>query len=73
VDGDAFALAPTGPATVTFLGEWGETLAEERTTTSPGPARDVVYRLSGGESLVRARVMDAAGRHAWTAAYRVVD
>jgi hypothetical protein len=62
-------------ARVTFLDERGSTLAVLPAVDAAARdgAREVTYRLSGGESLVRARVSDPAGRHAWTAGYRVGD
>jgi hypothetical protein len=64
VEDDALHVTTADPqATVTFLGQGGAVLAEAR-----GPS--AVYRLSGDESLVRARVTDGEGHHAWTAAYR---
>ncbi len=64
VDADSLRITTTDPhATIAFLGEGGAVLAE-----SPGPG--AVYRLTGDETLVRARVTDAEGHHAWTAAYR---
>lgn len=76
VQGDTFAVetADTG-ATVAFVGERGETLAEVRAADAPTGegGRRLSYHLAGGELLVRARLADAAGRHAWTAAYRVDD
>jgi hypothetical protein len=74
VQGDTFVVATAdASATVAFLGERGETLAEVRAADVPedGGARVLAYRLAGGELLVRARLADALGRHAWTAAYRV--
>jgi hypothetical protein len=76
VQDDAFVVATTDArAVVTFVGEWGETLAERRASDAAkdGDAYEVVYRLTGDEALVRARVSDPEGRHAWTAAYRVSD
>ena len=70
VGGDTFVVATAdSQAVVTFVGEEGETLAEMR--AADAPTQEVTYRLTGGETLVRARVTDAEGRHAWTAAYRV--
>ncbi len=74
VNGEAFSVGTTDPAaTVSFLGERGELLANVR--AADVAPRDGVweigYRLTGGETLVRARIADAAGRHAWTVAYRV--
>lgn len=74
VQGDVFAVTTTDPgASVAFLGEGGAILADVRATEAPaeGGAHAITYRLTGGETFVRARVTDAAGRHAWTAAYRV--
>jgi len=74
VQRDTFLVATTDPAaSVVFLGERGETLAQVRAADVAPKAdvRELTYRLTGGETLVRARVSDAAGRHAWTAAYRV--
>jgi hypothetical protein len=76
VHGDTFSVATTdASATVAFLGERGETLAEMRAADAPagGGDRQLSYRLAGGELLVRARLADAQGRHAWTVAYRVED
>jgi hypothetical protein len=75
VQGDAFTVTTTDPlASVTFVGEKGETLANVHARDTPaGDPRVLTYRLAGGETLVRARVSDAQGRHAWTAAYRVAD
>ena len=74
VHGDTFSVGTSDTsATVAFLGERGETLAEMRAADAPsgGSDREVVYHLAGGELLVRARLTDEQGRHAWTAAYRV--
>lgn len=47
---------------VEFIGSGGRVLE----TTSAGPAR---YRVRGGEGYVRAHVVQAGGREAWTQAY----
>jgi hypothetical protein len=76
VKDDVFAVATTDPgATVEFLGERGEVLSVQRAGDVPPREYlfEVAYRLSGGETLVRARMDDAVGRHAWTVAYRVTD
>jgi hypothetical protein len=76
VQGDTFVVATAdASATVAFLGERGETLARLRASDAPasGSERQLSYRLAGGELLVRARLSDAQGRDAWTAAYRVDD
>jgi hypothetical protein len=71
IAGDTFTVAtPDADASVTFIGEGGDVLADFPAARAPGrPA--VTYRLAGGETFVRARVSDSQGRHAWTAAYRV--
>jgi hypothetical protein len=67
VEGDTFRVTASDPgATVTFLGDGGAVLAEVRAASG-------VYRLTGEEGVVRARVTDPAGHHAWTAAYRTGD
>lgn len=74
VQDDVFTVVVTDPrATVAFLGDRGAVLAEVRAADVPaqGDARALTYRLTGEEGLVRARVSDAEGRHAWTAAYPV--
>jgi hypothetical protein len=78
VRADTFTVATTDPdARVAFVGERGEILAEVR-ASDVSPKRDapdereITYRLQGGETLVRARIVNAAGERAWTAAYRVV-
>ncbi|HEY3821933.1 MAG TPA: CehA/McbA family metallohydrolase [Polyangiaceae bacterium] len=64
VQGAVFTVTTTDPAaTVTFLGDDGAVLAEVH-------AKSATYRLTGEEGLVRARIADTAGHHAWTAAYR---
>lgn len=68
VQGDTFVVATEDTAaSVDFLGEHGALLARVR------GARELRYQLAGGEKVVRARLVDAQGRHAWTAAYRVAD
>jgi hypothetical protein len=61
-------------ATAAFLGEGGDVLARVRAADVPavGGMRVLTYRLGGDDAYVRARVSDAEGRCAWTAAYRVV-
>jgi hypothetical protein len=74
VQGDTFLVTTTdADATVDFLGEHGVLLATVRAAEVParGELREIRYRLRGDEALVRARIADARGRHAWTAAYRV--
>jgi hypothetical protein len=74
VEGEAFAIATTdATASVAFLGEDGEVLAQMRAADAPpnGDKREMTYRLVGGETQVRARITDGMGRWAWTAAYRV--
>jgi len=74
VGDDTFVVSTADPgATVAFLDQGGEKLAEVRSASAPSRdgVRDVTYRLRGGESLVRARITDAQGRQAWTPAYRV--
>ena len=76
VQGDTFLVATTDAgATVDFLGARGALLARMRAADAPlrGEVREISYRLAGDETLVRARLEDAQGRHAWTAAYRVGD
>jgi hypothetical protein len=76
VEGDVFTVTTTDArASVVFLGVGGETLAEVRAAdvAARGDAREITYQLTGNEGLVRARVSDAEGRHAWTAAYRTED
>jgi hypothetical protein len=76
VQPETFVVSTTDPeATVEFLDQTGTVLARTRAgDASPGGrVRDVSYRLTGYEDLVRATVTDAAGRRAWTAAYRVAD
>jgi hypothetical protein len=76
VEGETFVVATTDPdARVAFVGERGEVLADVRAGDAPARdgVREVTYRLEGGEIVVRARVTDAAGRSAWTAAYVVTD
>jgi len=71
---DVFTVTTVDPrARVAFIGDGGATLAEMRASDVPaqGNARAMTYRLTGEEGLVRARVSDAEGHHAWTAAYRV--
>jgi hypothetical protein len=71
---DVLAVTTKDPAaTATFLGEGGEVLAVVRAAdvAATGDARVLSYRLVGGETRVRARISDAQGRYAWTAAYRV--
>lgn len=73
---DVFTVTTTDPhASVAFIGDGGAILAEVRATDVPtgGKARAMTYRLTGEEELVRARVSDAEGRHARTAAYRTGD
>jgi hypothetical protein len=73
VQDDVFTVVTTDPrASVAFLGDRGTVLSEVRAADVPaqGDARALTYRLTGEEGLVRARVSDAEGRHAWTAAYR---
>lgn len=73
VAGNTFTVATLAPdAGVTFLGEGGDVLADFPAAHDPGrPVQAATYHLTGGETFVRARVSDAQGRHAWTAAYRV--
>jgi hypothetical protein len=74
VQGDTLLVATTdAAATVAFLGERGETLLEARAAEVPlsQGAHELSYHLAGGELLVRARLTDALGHQAWTAAYRV--
>jgi hypothetical protein len=74
VGGETFALATTdATASVDFIGERGEVFARMRAADFPadGDERELTYRLTGGETLVRARITDSAGQSAWTAAYRV--
>jgi hypothetical protein len=76
VRGDTMLVGTTDAgATVAFLGERGETLAQVHAADAPanGDVREITYRLAGGELVVRARLADAQGRHAWTAAYRVEE
>jgi hypothetical protein len=76
VEGDAMRVSTAdADATVTFLGARGETLAERRASDAPATRglHELAYTLTGGEVLVRARLTDAQGHHAWTAAYRVAD
>ncbi len=76
VQGDTFLVATTdAEARVDFLGDHGVLLARMRAADAParGPVRELHYRLTGDEKLVRARLADGQGRHAWTAAYRVGD
>jgi hypothetical protein len=74
VEGSTFAVATTdAEARVAFIGERGEILGEVRAAEVPARdgVRELTYELSGGETLVRARLADTAGHCAWTAAYRV--
>jgi hypothetical protein len=74
VEGDAFTVTTKDPgAHVEFIGDRGAVLAGIRAADVPvrGEARVITYRLTGEETLVRARVTDPDGRQAWTAAYRV--
>jgi hypothetical protein len=74
VEGSTFRVATTDvDARVTFIGERGETLGEVHAADVPARdgVRELVYELTGGEMTVRARLTDAAGHCAWTAAYRV--
>ena len=67
VQGDAFTVTTTDAgASITFLGDGGAILSEMH-------APSATYRLTGEEGLVRARVADTGGHHAWTAAYRTGD
>lgn len=73
VQDDTFTVITTDPhASVAFIGDGGVVLAEVRAADVPaqGDARSITYRLTGDEGLVRARMSDPEGRHAWTAAYR---
>jgi hypothetical protein len=75
VHDDVFTVTANDPdVTATFLGEGGDVLARVRAADVPsvGGARVLSYRLADDEAYVRARVSDAEGRCAWTAAYRVV-
>jgi len=74
--GDSFSLSTTdAEATVEFVGERGEVLDQRRAADAPaiGDERALTYRLTGGETLVRARIRDRDGQFAWTAAYRVEE
>jgi hypothetical protein len=74
VEGNTLTVATADPGvSVTFIGDEGSTLANVRAVDAPvrGDLREVTYRLTGTEGLVRARVSDGGGRYAWTAAYRV--
>jgi len=63
VQDDVFTVTATDPgARIAFIGDHGAVLAEG--------GRALTYRLTGEEGLVRARISDPGGRHAWTAAYR---
>ncbi len=79
VKGDAIAVAVTDAgAKVEMVGEWGEVLRTASAGGAPEAAglagtREVSYRLTGEETLVRVRVTGADGKRAWTAAFRVVD
>jgi hypothetical protein len=76
VQGDTFAVATTdAAATIDFVGEGGAVLLQVHTADVPARdgVREVPYRLAGDELWVRARIADARGHHAWTAAYRVAD
>lgn len=68
VEGDTMRVWPEDAhAKVEFVGRGGEVLS----TVSPGPFEPATYTLSGGESLVRARITDKSGKQAFTPAYRV--
>jgi hypothetical protein len=76
VQGDTFLVATKDAgASVDFLDERGVLLARVRAAEAParGDVRELRYQLTGYEKLVRARLADGQGRHAWTPAYRVGD
>ena len=76
VQGDTFTLWPDDPTVlVEFLGSSREAYLAtfpERDPDDPENAWRASYRLSGPERFVRARITQADGNQAWTAAYRVV-
>jgi hypothetical protein len=76
VQGDTFTLWPEDPTVlVEFIGSTGKAeLATfpERDPDDPEGAWRVSYRLTGSERFVRARITQADGNQAWTAAYQVV-
>lgn len=70
VAGDSLSVWPAeAGARVDFIGAGGAVLD----TQHPAPGAAATYRLHGGETYVRARVVDPSGRHAWTQAYRVTS
>jgi hypothetical protein len=68
VEGDVFKVRTVEPARVELVGQGGSVLA----TVALEAGAEATYTLRGGERWVRARITDAAGRRAWTRAYRVV-
>jgi hypothetical protein len=69
VGGDTYALWPSERfTTVQFVGNEGHLLFEARTTS---PGEGVVYRSTGSERYVRARLVGPDGGLAWTPAVRV--
>ena len=74
IEGDSFTVGVDDPsAAVAFLGESGETLPASPPFAVASSGREHLfrYRLHGGETLVRARVLAQDSRRAWTHAYRV--
>jgi hypothetical protein len=70
VDDNSISVWPSsasGAPEVAFIGAHGLLLASER----PRQGQAAVYRLTGDERYVRARVTAPDGRKAWTQAYRV--
>lgn len=69
VKDDVYAVYPADrAATVEFVG-WGGVVLQSGKAGDDGAAR---YQLKGTEGYVRARVTDAAGKHAWTQPSRLV-
>jgi hypothetical protein len=66
VEGDAMSVWPAAAARIEFVGLGGAVLAA---VDAPGGG-EARYRLAGTEARVRARVVAADGRRAWTASYR---
>lgn len=69
VGSDTYALWPSERlTTVQFVGNEGRVLSEALTTS---PGEEVVYRATGSERYVRARLVAPEGGLAWTPAVRV--